>query len=391
MSRRALTVFLLVVPALGLGVLGFCVVAAAPARAGTAGIGASAHFATRQLIGLALAASVGALAAGLGARRVLRAAPVLFVLALAATLAVFVPGVGIRAAGARRWLHVGPFSGSPAPFLVVAVALLIAKWGPSQNPQASPRQGLAVGLGLCAVLALVMEPDFSAAAIALAVAFAALAGGGMARRRLLPAALLLLVVLSLGALSFGYVDNRIRGFLAPENDRRGKGFEVLALARANAAGAAHGVGLGRGNARRHLSSPASDYAFAVVGEELGPPGAMGVVAAWLAIAAGVTLAAGSGKRSGQTSGDTSGRPGRNLAERAAVVGCGTALLAPAALHVAVCRGWLPIIGVTMPLLSYDPTLTVASGGSLGLLVAIALHRNGDGPSRGHGHQPDDQA
>jgi cell division protein FtsW (lipid II flippase) len=382
MSRRALTVFLLLVPALGLGALGFCVVAAAPTRAGPAGIGASAHFATRQMIGLALAASAGVLAAGLGARRVLRAAPVLFLVALAATLAVFLPGIGIRAAGARRWLHVGPFSGSPAPFLVVAVALLIARWGPSERAQPSPRQGLAVGLGLGAVLALVMEPDFSAAAIALAVAFAALAGGGMAGRRLLPAALLLLVVLSLGALRFGYVDNRIRGFLAPENDRRGKGFEVLALARANAAGAAHGVGLGRGNARRHLSSPASDYAFAVVGEELGPRGAIGVVAAWLAIAAGVTLAAGAGK--------SSGSPGRNLAERAAVVGCGTALLAPAALHVAVCRGWLPIIGVTMPLLSYDPTLTVASGGSLGLLVAIALGRSGHRPDPGDAPQPDHQ-
>jgi cell division protein FtsW len=173
-----------------------------------------------------------------------------------------------------------------------------------------------------------------------------------------PAALLLLVALSFGALRFGYVDNRIRGFLSPQSDRRGKGFEVLALARANAAGAAHGTGLGHGNARRHLSSPASDYAFAVVGEELGAPGAIGVVAAWLAIGAGVALAAASARR--------------DLAGCAAVVGCGTALLAPAALHVAVCRGWLPIIGVTMPLLSYDPTLTVASGGSLGLLVAIAL-------------------
>jgi cell division protein FtsW (lipid II flippase) len=358
MSRRALTVCLLLVPALALGALGLCVVAAAPARTGAAGIGASAHFAVRQMIGLVLGAALGALAVRLGPRRVLVAAPFIFALALAATLAVFVPGIGVRAAGARRWLHLGPLSGSPAPFLALAVALLVARWGPSESPPSSPRQGLAVALSLVAVLALVLEPDFSAAAIALAVAFAALAGGGMARRRLLPAALFLLIALSVGALRFGYVDNRIRGFLAPESDRRGKGFEVLALARANAAGAEHGVGLGHGNARRHLSSPASDYAFAVVGEELGPKGAIGVVAAWLAIGAGVALTARSGRR--------------DLAEHAAVVGCGTALLAPAALHVAVCRGWLPIIGVTMPLLSYDPTLTIASGGSLGLLVAIAL-------------------
>jgi cell division protein FtsW (lipid II flippase) len=60
------------------------------------------------------------------------------------------------------------------------------------------------------------------------------------------------------------------------------------------------------------------------------------------------------------------------------------------LHVAVCRGWLPIIGVTMPLLSYDPTLTVASGGSLGLLVAIALGRSGHRPDPGDAPQPDHQ-
>jgi cell division protein FtsW (lipid II flippase) len=360
MTRRTLTVCLLLVPALGLGALGLAVVAAAPARPGAAGFGASAHFAIRQLVGLALGALAGALAVRLGTRRLLAAAPFIFALALAATLAVFVPGVGVRAAGARRWLHVGPFSGSPAPFLVVAVALLVARWGTSTGAPTSARQRWAVGLSLLAVLALVLEPDFSAAAIALAVAFAALAGGGMAGRRLLPAALLLLVALSIGALRFGYVDNRIRGFLAPENDRHGKGFEVLALARANAAGAEHGAGLGRGAARRHLSSPASDYAFAVVGEELGRPGAIGVVVAWLVIGAGVASAAGSA--------------GGDLGRRAAAIGGGTALLAPAALHVAVCRGWLPIIGVSMPFLSYDPALTVASGGGLGLLVAVALKR-----------------
>jgi cell division protein FtsW (lipid II flippase) len=367
MSRRAVTLGLLLVPALGLGALGLAVVAAAPARPGTAGIGAPAHFAIRQMIGLALGAALGALAARVSPRRVLGAAPVIFLLALAATFAVFVPGIGVRAAGARRWLHLGPLSGSPAPFLLVAMALLIARWGPSQRPHSSSRQSLALGLGLVAVLALVAQPDFSAAAIGLAVGFAALAGGGMARRRLLPSALLLLLALALGALRFGYVDNRIRGFLAPESDRRGKGFEVLALARAHAAGSTHGVGLGRGNARRHLSSPASDYAFAVVGEELGPLGAIGVVAAWLLIGAGVVLSA---------------RSARDLAERAAVIGCGTALFAPAALHVAVCRGWLPIIGVTMPLLSYDPTLTVASGGSLGLIVAIAIGRRDNDPGGG---------
>ncbi len=354
MGRRTLTLLLLLVPAVGLGALGLLMVAAAPARPGAAGVGAPAHYAVRQLVGLACGAVLGGALARLGTRRLFAAAPLVFLAALALTLAVFAPGIGVRAAGARRWVHLGFLSGGPAPFLLGAVALLVAA---ARDPRA---RRLAVAGALLAVLALVIEPDFSAAAIALAVAFAALAGGGVAGRRLLPAAGLLLIALAIGATRFGYVDNRIRGFLSPESDRRGKGFEVLALAHANAAGASHGVGIGHGSSRHRLSSPASDYAFAVVGEELGRAGAFGVVAAWLAIGAGVVLAA------------RSPAARRDPSARAAVAGVGTALGAPVALHIAVCRGWLPIIGVTMPLLSYDPALTIASGAELGLLAAIVL-------------------
>jgi cell division protein FtsW (lipid II flippase) len=84
----------------------------------------------------------------------------------------------------------------------------------------------------------------------------------------------------------------------------------------------------------------------------------GVVGAWLLLAAGAAMAARS----------AAGDPRL----RAAAAACAAALLTPAALHVAVCRGWTPIVGVTMPFLSYDPALTMASGGELGVLAAIAL-------------------
>ncbi len=205
---------------------------------------------------------------------------------------------------------------------------------------------------------LVAQPDFSAAAVALCVTFAALAGAGVAGRRLVPAAAVLLLALVLGASRFGYVGSRIHGFLSPQSDRRGHGFEVLALARAKANAATGPSGLGQGSARRHLSSPASDYVFAIVNEELGAGGAWAVVGAWAAVAAGAALAARAA--------------GGDERRRGVADACTAALLAPAALHIAVCRGWIPIVGVTMPFLSYDPALTVASGGEIGVLVALAL-------------------
>jgi len=349
---------LLALPALALGGLGVAVVATAPGRATSAGAGAPAHFAVRQTVALALAAVVGLAVARLGTRRALRAAPVLFVGALAITAAVFLPGVGVKAGGASRWLRLGPLSGDPAPLLIAAAGLLIAAWRAGTTRGALARAPVTLGLLFAALGLLVAEPDFSAAAVLLAVAVGALAGAGVPLRRVAPPAAIVLLLLAVGASRFGYVGGRIHGFLAPEQDRRGKGFEVLQLARANAGVSASGVGLGHGSARRHLHAPASDYVYAVVTEELGWLGALGVAGAWLAIAAGAVVAV------------RAARP--DAGARAAALAATTALLAPAALHVAVCRGWIPIIGVSMPLLSYDPALTVVSGAELGLLAAVAL-------------------
>jgi cell division protein FtsW (lipid II flippase) len=362
MPRRIAVPILLVAPALGLAALGIAIVATAGARPGAPGLGAPVHFAVRQIMGVGLGVALGWVVVRAGIDRLLGAAPLLFGAALIATVAVFLPVVGVRAAGASRWLRIGPLSGNPAPFLIGATGILVAAWRrDTARPGAWARfesRPLALGLALLAVLVMAAEPDFSAAAVALAVTFAALAGTGVAGRRLVPAALVVLIALALGASRFGYVGDRIHGFLSPESDRRGHGFEVLSLARAKAAGATGAAGLGHGMSRRHLSSPASDYVFAVVNEELGRPGAWTVIGAWAAIAAGAALAARS-----------AGGDGRR---RGAAAACAAALLAPAALHIAVCRGWTPITGVTMPFLSYDPALTVASGGEIGVLVAMAL-------------------
>jgi len=359
MARRTVAIALLVAPAVGLAALDLVIVAGAASRPGPPGLGAPAHFALRQAIALALAGALGVVVARVGIERVLRRAPLLFAIALCATAAVFIPGVGVRAAGASRWLHLGPLSGSPAPFLIGATGLLVAAWSAAPDPALGrlASRPLALVLALLAVLVLVAQPDFSAAAVVLCVAFAALVASGVAGRRLAPAVAVLLVALALGASRVGYVGGRIQGFVSPERDRRGHGFEVLTLARAKASGAAGAVGLGHGVARRHLSSPASDYVFAIVAEELGWPGAWAVIGAWAAITAGAVLAA---------------RATADGRRRAVAAACTAALLAPAALHIAVCRGWTPIVGVTMPFLSYDPALTVASGGEIGALVAVAL-------------------
>jgi cell division protein FtsW len=362
MGRRALIVLLMAAPAAALGALGVVVVASATAHQSTAAFGAPGHFVSRQVFALILAALVAIVFVELGPRRLLRAAPVIFATALLAAFAVFAPGVGVHAAGANRWIHLGPFSGDTAPLLTSAAAMLVAAWGAAapaldEGGGARARLPLVIGMAALAVLVFVAQPDFSAAAITAVVVLAGLAGAGVGGRKIVPAAAATALLLALLASRFGYVTNRVDGFLAPQADRRGKGFEVLELARAQARATPTGVGLGHGVARRRLSSPGSDYVFAVVTEEMGRLAAGGVAAAWGAIGLSAVLAA---------------RGTREPRLRAAALGAGAAALAPAVLHIAVCRGWVPIIGVSMPLLSYDPVAAVAAGADLGLIAAVAL-------------------
>ena len=362
LDRRSLSLCLLIPSALLLVALGLLVSATATSRGGNLGLAYPQHLVARHLLASALAVGAGFGVARLGAARLLRSAPYVFLLALIAGLAVFIPGVGVRAAGASRWLHIGPLSGGPAPFVALGVGLLIAAWADSRRapaPQsvedALPRSLLALAMTFVAVLTLIVQPDLSAAGVTILVALVALAGVGVGGRWLIPAAGVLALALGVVASQFRYVGGRWQGFWAPLADRRGKGFEVLALAHAGGRAGAVGVGLGHGSTR-HLSSPESDYVFAVIAEELGKIAAAAVVVAWLCIGAAALLAA---------------RRANDRRQRALALAAGTALLAPALLHVAVCVGAVPIIGVSMPLVSYDPAAVLAAGAEIGLIATVA--------------------
>ncbi|MEA2696897.1 MAG: cell division protein FtsW, partial [Myxococcales bacterium] len=223
MTRRRLVLLFSVPSALVLGGLGLLVAAAATSRQASAGANINVgleypqHFVARHLIASALAIGAGFAMVRIGVDRLLRAAPYLFVVALVAGLAVFIPGIGVRAAGASRWLHIGPLSGGPAPFLTLGVALLLSAWGAPQPQPVAPDDGLprfvlALAMTFVAVLTLIVQPDFSAAGVTILVALVALAGLGVGGRWLIPAAAGLAVALGFVAAQFRYVGGRWHGF-----------------------------------------------------------------------------------------------------------------------------------------------------------------------------------
>jgi cell division protein FtsW len=123
-------------------------------------------------------------------------------------------------------------------------------------------------------------------------------------------------------------------------------------------GGLQGVGLGRGWQKlSFLPEANTDFVFAVVGEELGLIGTLGLLALWVALfLSGVRLLSALSPRSfGHTAGMTL------LAQ----------LVAQAALNVAVVTAMVPPKGISLPLISYGGSSLVASIMALGIIVSLS--------------------
>lgn len=155
------------------------------------------------------------------------------------------------------------------------------------------------------------------------------------------------------ALSADYRLARVLSFLA---DADGS-YQTTQALYALADGGVFGRGLGRGSANwGYLPGVENDFIFALVGEELGFVGCVGVIALY----AGVAIV------------------GTRIARRAAdpwnrlVAGTLTLLVvAQAAINIGYVVGLLPVTGVTLPLISYGGSSLLVTSGMFGILANCA--------------------
>ena len=224
-----------------------------------------------------------------------KAAPVVFVGALAGLVAVRLPGVGVTANGAARWLDVGPLTVQPSEFaklgtlLIVAVILANRARPPQTLRDLVFPLGALVGL-VCALI--MIQPDLGTTLAVMVMVFAVLVAAGSGRRVL---AELLGIGLVLGGLMIWaapYRRDRIFAFLDPWSQSADGAYQVVQSMIAIGSGGLFGVGLG-GSVQKvnFLPEAHTDMIFAVIGEELGLIGTLIVVGLFAAFAwAGATIA-----------------------------------------------------------------------------------------------------
>ena len=270
------------------------------------------------------------------------------------------PSVGLSANGARRWLGVGPVVFQPSEMakiaFVVFVADLLSRPDRHMEDTRATLQPVLLLTGGMAGL-LMLQPHLGTTVLIVGVALTMLYFAGARFSHLLAATV---VGAGLTAMLIAYSPwrrERMLGFLDPWADPYGNGYQTLKSLHAMASGGIDGLGLGAGRAKwGFLPYAHTDFIFAVIGEELGMIGSLFVVILFVAIAAaglGVALRA-------------PDRFGMLLA-----VGVTAWILLQAALNIGAVLAIFPVVGITLPLLSFGGTSLVATLAAMGVLLNVA--------------------
>lgn len=196
---------------------------------------------------------------------------------------VLVPGFGHEVNGSVRWLMIGPVrliqASEPARLLMI---MFIADYLARREYEVrSSFAGFAkpVALAAIAVVLLMAEPDFGAAAVLLATVLGMLFVAGARLRDFALLMAIAVLAMSAMALSSPYRVQRLTGFLDPWSDPFDSGFQLTQSLIAIGRGEWFGVGLGAGVQKLfYLPEAHTDFVFAVIAEELGLFGVLVVIA-----------------------------------------------------------------------------------------------------------------
>jgi len=280
-------------------------------------------------------------------------------LAVTFVLLVAVLAIGTAVNGARRWIPIGFMNFQPSELakLVLALwtaAVLARRPAPRTLGELAKPIGVVVGLACALIL---IEPDLGTA-IAIAIMVSAiLVVSGTRLRLLASAAGIATSVVLLAIWLEPYRRERIFSFLDPWHDPQGAGFQSVQSMIALGSGGFFGVGLGESVQKiYYLPEASTDMIFAIVGEELGLIGAMGVIAAFAVFAyAGFNIAL-----------HCRDPFGKRLAAGITALICGQA-----AVNVSAVMGIAPLTGIPLPFVSYGGSSLVVGLAAVGILLNIA--------------------
>jgi cell division protein FtsW len=274
------------------------------------------------------------------------------VLGLAMLIALMlVPVVGTSVNGAKRWLNLG-MSLQPSEFLKPAFAICMA-WILSWRVRDPNLPVVAVSTGLMGLIAMLLmaQPDFGSAVLFIGVWFVLVMMSGISIKLIGLAGGGVMAVVALAYMFYDNARHRIDAFLGG-----GTAFDQVDLAqRTLLSGGWTGSGLWLGTRKLGLPEAHTDYIFSVIGEEFGLLACLVIVILYLALVARVLVRL---------------LDEEDLFTTLAAAGLIAQIGGQAFINILVNLQLFPSKGMTLPLISYGGSSTIALCLGAGFLLAI---------------------
>lgn len=271
---------------------------------------------------------------------------------------VYVLVFGTAVNGSKRWIYIGSFSVQPAEFAKIC-SVMIESYYLSFCIQKQAEIAILAPQHLALVLLaglVEMEPDMGTMMIILGVPFLMLFISGLTWAKV--KRLLIVIAAAVAALCAyqPYRLQRIQVMLDPWADAQGTGYQTVQSLTAIGSGGFWGMGLGEGLAKyAYLPEAHTDFAFAVFCQENGFLFAVGLIIIYATLGYfGVRIASKAHDAYGQI-----------LAGGLVILIC-----VQATANMMMVAGFLPVVGVPLPFISYGGCSLLVSMAALGILVNI---------------------
>lgn len=287
--------------------------------------------------------------------------PWVYALGLILLFATWFFGVG---RGASRWLDLGLFRFQPSEIMKLGIPMMVAWY---LHPRNLPPDLITVLVSITIVLAPVLlianQPDLGTSLLAATSGGLTLFLAGLRWRYIMVVAgLAAAAAPALWYVMHEYQRNRVRTFLDPESDPLGSGWNIIQSKIAVGSGGLLGKGWLNGT-QSHLEfipERHTDFILAVLSEEFGLVGVVGIFAAYVFITSrGLYIA----------------NNARNTYARLLAGSLSLTFFVYVLVNGGMVSGMLPVVGVPLPLVSYGGTSIVTLLAGFGILMSIYGHRN----------------
>ena len=297
----------------------------------------------------------------MGYQRLRNWSSALLALSILMLIACYLPKIGIKLNGARRWIGPG-IQFQPSEFanlsLVIYLSALLASYIEKRRFDITNFfDGLLPPLAIVGLITILIErePDLGTSIVVFLTSITIFYVAG-AQKRHIGAILVTGAIMVALVCLVGFRTNRIKTWLDPFTDMRGAGFQQVHSRVAVATGSVTGVGFGKGREKYYLPEQNTDFIFATIAEETGLVGSSIIIGLFFLIAWRATEIA---------------RQSKDIFGSLLASGIGAMISWQALINLAVVTGSIPATGVPLPFISFGGTSLAILLVSCGALLSIS--------------------